>query len=93
MCFFLVALALTTLPLMALAGPRPASLEGKVESASRGLAGYRVSLYGSFVDHGPRWMLLGSDISNRRGDFQIAYSIPKGLVNNQQPILFFHPLA
>jgi hypothetical protein len=59
-----------------------------VESANHGLAGYRVSLYGSFVDHGPRWMLLGSDISNRRGDFQITYSIPKGLVNNQQPVLF-----
>jgi hypothetical protein len=84
--FFLVAW--TAFAIIALAAPVPTSLEGKVETGGHGLAGYQVSLYGSFVDHGPRWMLLGSGISDQLGNFQITYSIPKGLANDQQPVLF-----
>jgi len=87
-CIVFFVVASTTLPPRALAVPVPECLNGTVESSGHGLKGSRVPLYGSFVDHGPRWMLLGSDMSNRRGDFQITYSIPKGLVNNQQPVLF-----
>ena len=42
----LMGLALT-------ASARAVTLQGKVESGSTGLAGYEVSLYASFVDHGP----------------------------------------
>jgi hypothetical protein len=52
------------------------------------LPGYKVSLHGSFVDHGPPWMLLGSGISDSSGNFQIVYRIPRGLANDQQPVLF-----
>jgi hypothetical protein len=47
-----------------------------------------VSIYGNFIGHGPRWKLLGSDVSDRDGEFQIAYSVPKGLPNEQTPVLF-----
>jgi hypothetical protein len=64
------------------------TLQGTVASGGTGLAGYSVSLYGSFVEHGPRWRLLGSDTSDSSGAFTIKYSIPPGLLNDQQPILF-----
>jgi hypothetical protein len=59
-----------------------------VESGGTGLAGYEVSLYASFVDHGPPWLLLDSDTSNSAGNFQITYSLPSGLADDQQPLLF-----
>jgi len=64
------------------------TLHGKVESGGTGLAGYEVSLFASFVDHGSAWLLLGSDISNKAGKFHITYSLPKGFSNDQQPLLF-----
>jgi hypothetical protein len=82
----LVVAALMGLALTASA--HAVTLQGKVESGGTGLAGYEVSLYASFVDHGPSWKLLGSDTSNSAGNFQITYSIPPGLSNDQQPLLF-----
>ncbi|HEY1233995.1 MAG TPA: hypothetical protein VGH22_11520 [Candidatus Binatia bacterium] len=63
-------------------------LQGTIESGGTGLAGYKVSLYASFAAHGPSWKLLGSDSTNSAGNFRIAYSLPPGLLDNQQPILF-----
>src|SRR5215218_10102317 len=82
----LVVAALMGLALTASA--HAVTLQGKVESGGTGLAGYEVSLYASFVDHRPSWKLLGSDTSNSAGNFQITYSIPPGLSNDQQPLLF-----
>lgn len=67
---------------------RSETFQGKVESGGIELAGYKVSLFASFVDHGPPWLLLGSDVSNRAGKFQITYSLPKKLSSDQQPLLF-----
>ena len=69
------------------AGDRSIGLRGNVQSAGTGLAGYKVSLYASFVDHGPPWKLLGSDISDGAGQFQIAYSLPPGL--SDDPAILF----
>jgi hypothetical protein len=65
-----------------------ATLQGTVKSGDQGLHGYRVSLYGAFIDHGPSWRLLGSGNSDRSGYFSINYSIPSYLLNNDQPLLF-----
>ena len=62
-------------------------LQGSVESNDSGLAGYKVSLYASFVDHGPSWMRLGTDTTDGAGNFQITYSLPRGL-SDKQPLLF-----
>jgi hypothetical protein len=67
--------------------PAP-TLRGRIESGGTGLAGYRVSLYASFVDHGLPWEFLGSDTSDSAGNFQIAYTVPPGLANDRQPLLF-----
>jgi len=64
------------------------ALQGKVESDGTGLAGYQVSLYASFVDHGSPWRRLGSGTSDATGSFRITYSLPRGLTNDQQPVLF-----
>jgi hypothetical protein len=62
-------------------------LQGSVQSGGNGLSGYKVSLYVSFVDHGPPWKFLGSDTSNSAGNFEIAYALPPGLANDPS-ILF-----
>jgi hypothetical protein len=64
-----------------------ATLHGDVQSAGAGLAGYKVSLYASFVDHGPSWKLLGSDTSDSAGKFEISYALPPGLADDPS-ILF-----
>ena len=75
-----------------LVGPAPSSygatLQGKVESGGTGLAGYDVSLYASYVEHGPTWTRLGSATSTGAGDFLISYAIPPGLSSDRQPVLF-----
>jgi len=63
------------------------NVQGDVLGGGAGLAGYKVSLYASFVDHGPSWKLLGSDTSDSAGKFQITYAIPQGL-SNATSILF-----
>jgi hypothetical protein len=84
--------AMLGLALTAPAAPQPAdhgaTLQGSVQSDGSGLAGYADSLYASFADRGPSWKLLGSDTSNSAGNFLIKYSLPTGLVSDQQPILF-----
>jgi hypothetical protein len=50
----------------AIAADHAATLQGSVESGGDGLAGYKVSLYVSFVDHGPPWKFLGSDTSKKQ---------------------------
>jgi hypothetical protein len=69
-------------------GDRAVTLQGNVESGSTGLAGYEVSLFASFVDHGSPWLLLGSDTSDSTGHFQITYWLPERLSGDQQPLLF-----
>jgi hypothetical protein len=83
----LMGLALTTSSVGA-SKEQAVKLQGKVESGGTGLAGYKVSLYASFVNHGPSWKLLGSDTSNSAGNFQITYALPPGLSDDQQPLLF-----
>ena len=82
----LVGLALTA---SAAAAPtdHAAKLQGTVQGGGTRLAGYKVSLYASFVDKGPPWKLLGSDTSDGAGKFQITYSLPAGLRKNPS-ILF-----
>ena len=87
--FAMVALcALLLTAAEANAADRPARLQGNVQSAGAPLAGYKVSLYANFIDHGPAWKLLGSDTTNDAGHFEIAYSLPPGLVDDAS-ILFF----
>ena len=69
------------------AADRAARLQGNVQSAGAPLAGYKVSLYANFIDHGPAWKLLGSNTTNDAGHFDIAYSLPPGLVDDAS-ILF-----
>lgn len=73
---------------MALTPVQAATLQGKVESADAGLPGYAVSLYASYVERGPTWTLLGTGTSDADGNFQLAYSIPPGLLSDRQPLLF-----
>ena len=63
-------------------GDHALTLQGKVESSGAGLAAYKVSLYASFFEPGSPWRLLGSDISDATGNFQITYSLPNGLSND-----------
>src|SRR5262245_40099065 len=83
----LIGLALAT-PAVGAPKDQVVKLHGKVESGGTGLAGYQVSLYASFVDLDPSWQLLGSDTSNRLGNFRITYVLPPGLSDDQQPLLF-----
>src|ERR1035441_10846957 len=48
-----------------------ATLQGTVMSGGHGMAGYQVSLYGSFLQSGPPWMLLGAGTSDSAGYFMI----------------------
>jgi hypothetical protein len=82
----LVALASISAP-VATAGNASRSIQGTVQSGGTGLADYKVSLYASFVDNGPRWKLLGSDTSDSAGKFQITYALPPRL-SNKMSILF-----
>jgi hypothetical protein len=69
-------------------GGHAVTLQGNMESAGTGLADYKVSLYASYVDHGPSWKLLGSDTSDGTGHFKITYALPEVLSDDQQPLLF-----
>jgi hypothetical protein len=63
------------------------TLQGTVSSAGLGLASYQVSLYGSFIQSGPRWQLLGSGTTDSSGHFTISYVVD-GSWNQDQPVLF-----
>ena len=64
-------------------------LTGKVVASDNdALPNYRVSLYGSYVGAGgPLWLRLGSK-SNATGAFRITYTVPKGVLNERQLLLF-----
>ena len=64
-----------------------ATLRGTVQSGGRGLSGYQVSLYGSFSQTAPHWLLLGSSTTDRSGRFAINY-LQNGSWNQDQPVLF-----
>lgn len=81
----LIGLALT--PATVAAKEEAVTLNGTVESDGIGLAGYKVSLYIAYVDHGPRWKFLGSDTSTHNGNFEITYSLPPGRADDPS-ILF-----
>ena len=74
---------------LAKAGTRShdATLQGTVMSGSHGMAGYQVSLYGSFLQSGPPWMLLGAGTSDSAGYFMISYTVDDSW-NHDQPVLF-----
>jgi len=66
-------------------------LHGRVESNGDALRGYEVSLYAGLIGGhrpGPDRKLLGVAITNRSGDFRIAYSLPIGRPGQIQPLLF-----
>ena len=73
----------------AIAGTRnsDATLQGTVASGGNGLAGYQVSLYGSFIQNGQPWVLLGSATSDNLGHFQISYTVDDSWTHDQ-PVLF-----
>lgn len=60
------------------------SLQGVVESNGVGLRGYNVALYASFVSPTQHTAVLGRDVTNSSGNFDIHYSMPSG----QQAVLF-----
>ena len=64
-----------------------ATLQGTVVSGGHGLAGYQVSLYGSFIQSGSPWMLLGSGTTDGAGHFTINYTVD-GSWSHDQPVLF-----
>ncbi len=64
-----------------------ATLQGTVVSAGHGLASYQVSLYGSFIQSGPPWMLLGSGTTDNSGHFSITYTVDDSW-SHDQPVLF-----
>lgn len=77
----LVAGALLAIGLPAMAGAdglATRQVEGVVRSGGDALAGYEVALYASSPDGPDRWSLLGSDTSDARGRFGIAFTPPAG---------------
>jgi len=62
-------------------------LSGHVQGQSAGLAGYQVSLYGSFPGGGPAWQSLGSGTTGKDGAFSIDYTLSDAQ-KAQQPVLF-----
>ena len=64
-----------------------ATLQGTIASGGHGLAGYQVSLYGSFIQSGPPWMLLGSGTTDSSGHFTIDYTVDSSW-SHDQPVLF-----
>ncbi len=75
--FCAAVIGLTLMPALA-AQAKSTTLDGTVQSGSNGLSGYQVSLYAAFVDSRPDWVLLGSDTSDKSGDFTIKYKLPQG---------------
>jgi hypothetical protein len=82
----LLAIFLASFTQFAAAGSHRGTLQGTVQSGDQGLPQYRVSLYGAFIDHGPAWMQLGSATSDNSGHFRIDYSVPPGLLGDNQPV-------
>ena len=80
--------AVFALTATAVAGNSNRSLYGVVQSGDYGLPGYQVSLYASFNDRRPTWVLLGSASSDSSGHFRIDYLLPQGLSDDYQPVLF-----
>ena len=71
-------------------------LHGRVESNGDALRGYEVSLYAGLIGGhrpGPDRKLLGVAITNRSGDFRIAYSLPIGRPGQIQPPLFIEAVS
>jgi hypothetical protein len=80
----IVALVLLMLSAAATAKhPSGGTVQGSVESNGIGLPGYTVSLYASFVDRGPPWLLVGLDTTDGTGTFHIDYRLPEGLAGTQ----------
>lgn len=81
-----LALGMTLSPASAtpLGGQR---LFGRVESAGVGLAGYRVTLYASYLSEGADWVPLGRATSDATGRFRISNAKRYGLPG-VQPLLF-----
>ncbi len=63
------------------------TLQGTVTSGGRGLGSYQVSLYGSFIQSGPPWQLLGSGTTDSTGHFNVPYTVDNSW-NQDQPVLF-----
>ncbi len=63
------------------------TLQGTVASGGQGLAAYQVSLYGSFIQSGSSWMLLGSATTDNAGHFNITYETDDTW-SQVQPVLF-----
>jgi hypothetical protein len=85
--------ASAALVLTGIAGAKPPlarTLDGDVVAlVDKGLAGYSVTLYGSFIGkQDTQWRRLGATITDSAGAFHIAYSLPEGGAKNQQPLLF-----
>jgi hypothetical protein len=57
-------------------GSNDLNLQGVVESNGVGLQGYTVALYASFVSPTERTAVLGSDVTNSSGEFEINYTMP-----------------
>jgi hypothetical protein len=89
----LMALALTSLAVSTPA--RALTLNGTVVALNgQVLAHYNVTLYASSVRETPwrrsstHWSRLGSATTDRSGAFRITYSLPPGLPDDKQPVLF-----
>ena len=84
---FILALTLFAPTAIANNDTHHATLRGTVQSGGHGLSGYQVSLYGSFTQTAPHWLLLGSSATDRSGRFAINY-LQNGSWNQGQPVLF-----
>lgn len=63
-------------------------LNGFVVGNGAPQAGYQVYLYASYAKGRPYKSLLGTDISDASGHFEIKYKRPPGLLQQQRPILY-----
>lgn len=86
LCVVCLVLATACSTMAGARGPDPVALRGTVQTGDIRLAGYAVSLYGSFVDRTPRWVRLGEGISDTTGRFTITYRLPAGLVNGESSL-------
>jgi len=67
---------------------RQSILEGFVESDGAPLVNYRVSLYGSYARGRPFKTLLGSDITDGAGHFEIRYRVAPGRFHPDHPVFY-----
>jgi hypothetical protein len=84
--FWVAILAIS--PQLLSAGSVASMLQGTVESAGHGLAGYRVTLNASLSGRHRRWIQLGSGFTDRSGQFKITYSLSEAIAKERRPVLF-----